>query len=80
VPTLNLILAKLARAQTSFFRAADSVPAEQWKAKPGAEEWSAAELVAHLIMVEKAIVGGADRITQKSPKPVPYFKRFHLPL
>ena len=80
MPTLNPILEKLARAQTEFFRAADCVPTEQWMAKPGAEEWSAAELVAHLIMVERAIVGGADRITRKTPKPIPYFNRFHLPL
>jgi hypothetical protein len=80
VPTLNPILEKLARAQSEFFRAADSVPMEQWTAKPGVEEWSAAELVAHLIMVERAIVGGADRITRKTPKPIPFYKRLHLPL
>jgi len=31
-------------------------------------------------MVERAIIGGADRITQKTPKLIPFLKRFHLPL
>jgi hypothetical protein len=80
VVSLGPIFEKLVRAQTAFFRAADDVPAEQWSAKPSAEEWSAAELVAHLIMVERAIVGGADRVTQKTPKRIPFRKRFHLPM
>lgn len=74
------ILEKLSCAQTDFIRAADSVPAEQWKIKPKADEWSAAELVAHLVMVERAIIGSADRVTQKIPKPIPFLKRFHFPM
>jgi len=80
VRSLNPILEKLARAQTSFFRAADVVPPEHWGAKPSAQEWSAAEVVAHLIVVERAVLGGADRITQKTPKQIPLPKRFHLPM
>ena len=64
---LDPILEKLSCAQTAFFRAADSVSPEQWKTKPKADEWSAAELVAHLVTVERAIIGGSDRITQKIP-------------
>ena len=79
VPSIDPIVEKLARAQKSFFRAADTIPAEQWSSKPRAEEWSAAELVAHLVMVERAVVGGSDRITQKTPKEIPFRKRFHLP-
>ena len=62
------------------FCVADSVPAAQWNAKPKADEWSAAELVAHLVMVERAIIGSADRVTQKIPKPVTFLKRFHFPM
>jgi uncharacterized damage-inducible protein DinB len=80
VRPLDPIREKLSCAQTAFFRAADSVPAEQWNTKPKADEWSAAELVAHLVMVERAIIGGADRITQKKPKPIPFLKRFHYPM
>jgi DinB superfamily len=80
VRPLNPILEKLRCAQTAFFRAADSVSAAQWNAKPQADEWSAAELVAHLVMVERAIIGCADRVMQKMPKPVPFLKRFHFPM
>jgi hypothetical protein len=80
VRPLNPILEKLSCAQTAFFCAADSVSAAQWNAKPQADEWSAAELVAHLVMVERAIIGSADRVMQKMPKPVPFLKRFHFPM
>jgi hypothetical protein len=80
VPSLDAIQGKLGRAQTVFFRAADAIPRELWQSKPRTEEWSAAELVAHLVMVERAILGGADRITQKTPKYIPFLKRLHFPL
>lgn len=41
--------------------------------------WSAAEVVAHLITVERAVVGAAERIVQKEPKKVSVFRRFHMP-
>ena len=78
--SIEPIVAKLAHAQSRFFRAADAIPAEQWSRKPRKDAWSAAELVAHLIMVERAVVGGADRIIQKTPREIPLRKRFHLPL
>jgi DinB family protein len=77
---LQPIREKLARAQTTFFRAADAIPAEKWDSCPGLNEWSAAELVAHLVVVERGVVTNADRVTQKSPLPVPFPKRMHLPL
>jgi hypothetical protein len=80
VRSLESTLGKLARAQTDFCRAADAVSPEQWNTSAGPGEWSAGELVAHLVMVELAVVGGADRITQKSPKHIPVLKRLHLPL
>ncbi len=78
--SLESTLSKLARAQTAFFRAADAVSPEQWNTSAIAGEWSAGEVVAHLVMVERAVVGGADRITQKSPKHISALKRLHLPL
>jgi hypothetical protein len=74
------ILEKLAKAKAEFCRAADAIECKRWKTKPSANEWSAAEVVAHLITVERTIVGGADRVTQKLPEPVPFLKRMHLPL
>ncbi|HXC46796.1 MAG TPA: DinB family protein [Candidatus Sulfotelmatobacter sp.] len=78
--SLQPIREKLARAQTSFFRAADAIPAEKWDNCPGLNEWSAAQLVAHLVVVERGVVTNVDRLTQKAPIPVPFPKRLHLPL
>jgi DinB superfamily len=77
---LSPILVKLADAQSVFLHAADGIPAEQWTEKPSANEWSAAEVVAHLILVERSIVSSADRMAQKAPKPAPFWKRAHLPM
>jgi len=61
-------------------RAADSVPAEQWRTSPGEGRWSAAELVGHLITVERAILRNVDKVLQKPPRALPFYKRFHVPM
>jgi len=61
-------------------RAADEVSANQWKTRPGEGRWSAGELVGHLVTVERAILHNADRMLQKPPKSVPFYKRFHMPM
>ena len=77
---LDLILEKLAHAQRRLLRSADSVPADQWKTRPARGGWSAGELIAHLIVVERGVVGRADRIQQKTPKQFSFFQRLHLPI
>jgi hypothetical protein len=71
---------KLAESQSAFLRVADAIPSEQWTLKPSAEEWSAAELVAHLVTIERAILGSADRISQKTPRPIHFWEHAHLPM
>lgn len=78
--SLEPIFDKLAEAQSAFLRTADAIPSTHWTRKPSPKEWSAAEVVAHLVAVERSIVGGADRVTQKAPKPTALLKRAHLPL
>ncbi len=80
MPRLEPILEKLARAQHHLLRAADSVPSEHWRTRPDRGGWCAAELVAHLIMVERAVIGSADRVLQKAPKQFSMLKKFHLPM
>ena len=80
MPSLATITDNLRKAQTGLLRAADAVPPDQWSARPGEGRWSACELVAHLIMVERSILAAADRTLQKPPKHVPYLKRFHVPM
>lgn len=71
---------KLMRAQTEFCRAADAIAAEEWARQPRQDQWSAGEIVAHLVVVERGILGKADKITQKVPLPIPFLKRMHLPM
>src|SRR5258708_14469010 len=78
--TLQPIEEKLARAQTAFFQAADAIPGEKWDNCPGLNQWSAAELVAHLAAVERAVVTNADRLTQRAPIPISFPKRLHFPM
>lgn len=78
--TIQPIREKLVRAQTAFFRAADRIPVEKWGNCPAPNEWSAAQLVAHLVVVERGVVTRVDQLTQNSPNPIPFLKRMHLPL
>jgi DinB superfamily len=79
VSKLEPILQNLARAQRRLLSAADSISPEQWQKQPDRGGWSAAELVAHLMIVERTIIGAADRVLQKGPKPASLLKKFHLP-
>jgi len=80
LPAIDSLVEILAKAQSEFLRAADAVPPESWKTRPGDGRWSAAELVAHLVSVEKAVIEKADRVSQKPPKRIPLYKRFRLPI
>ena len=80
MPVLDPILEKLARAQHGLLRAADAVPADLWKTTPKPGAWSAAELVAHLMTVERSVIRSADKILQRVPKRIPLWKKFHFPL
>jgi uncharacterized damage-inducible protein DinB len=77
---LDSIIYCMAKAQTGLLCAADSVPAEQWTIRPAEGRWSAAELIAHLMMVERAVIGKADRVAQKPPRRVSLLKRIHIPM
>ena len=80
MPALKTIVANLDRAQQGLLRAADEVPANQWKTRPGEGRWSAGEVVGHLVTIERTILHNLDKVVQKPPKSVPFYKRFHVPL
>jgi DinB superfamily len=80
VTRLAPILEKLAHAQSRLLHTADSVRPDQWKTRPVRGGWSAAEVVAHLIMVERAVLGSADRVMQHAPKHFSLLRKIHLPL
>jgi hypothetical protein len=78
--SLQSAIEKLSGAQQGFLGAADAVPAADWNAPPNAYSWSAAQLVAHRCKVERGVLGYADRVVHKTPLPVSFFKRLHLPI
>jgi uncharacterized damage-inducible protein DinB len=73
VPSLRIILQNLAHAQSELLRAADAIPADQWKTRPADGRWSAGELICHLCAIERAILGRADKLLERPPKPVPFY-------
>ena len=80
MPALAIIIENLTRAQSKLLRAADAVPARQWKSEPAEGRRSAGELVGHLSAIERAILSRNDRLLQEPAKSVPFFKRFHVPM
>jgi len=80
MPNLDSLRAKLFSAQSRFLTAADTIPLDLWQTSPSANAWSAADVVAHLCQIESSIISNSDRILRHAPRPVPFLKRFRLPL
>ncbi len=78
--SLQTITENLLHAQREFLSAADTILSEDWKRSPDNGCWSAGEVAAHLLMVERYVLQKSDEALQKPPKPRPFFKRFHLPM
>lgn len=80
MPNLRATAQKLELAQGRFLAAADTVDSSQWNTTPSPGAWSAAHLVAHLCLLERGILGYAERVIRKNPLPVSLFQRLHFPL
>src|SRR5580765_1704860 len=80
MPSLDLIVKKLTVAQERLLRAAEAVPADLWNAPPRKGCWSAAEVIAHVITIERTVIVVAGKILKKQPTRTPLLKRFRLPL
>jgi uncharacterized damage-inducible protein DinB len=80
MPDLKFTVAKLSRAQQDLLSAADAIDSARWNTPPDANSWAAAQIIAHLCQVERNVLAYADRVTRKSPLPVSFFRRFHLPI
>ncbi len=77
---LGPIVGRLNQTRASLLAVLDTIPAERWRKQPRqGRGWSAAEVIAHLTMVEQAILGGAERVLQKEPTPISLWKRLHIP-
>jgi hypothetical protein len=60
--------------------AAQEVSELHWRESPAPDCWSAAEVTAHVGMVEETTIFGMKRLFRSATNPVPLRKRFHLPL
>ncbi|MGH9787855.1 MAG: DinB family protein [Candidatus Acidiferrales bacterium] len=76
---LNAILERLNRTRVELLSVVEPIPPDRWRQQPPAGGWSAAEVIAHLTMVEQAILAGAELGLAKEPRPVPLWKRIHIP-
>jgi uncharacterized damage-inducible protein DinB len=79
MPSLVAIYDNLHKARTGLLKTADALAPGEWRTNPAPGNWSAAEVIAHLTMVERAVITGARRMVQDQAKPVPFLRRFHLP-
>jgi hypothetical protein len=70
----------LSRSQAALLAAAQAVPEDAWRKPPSPGAWSAAEVFAHLTMVEEAITAGMARMLGALPKKIALWQRVHLPV
>ena len=73
------IAERLERTRANLLTVAEQIPSEQWNQRPEPDCWSAAEVIAHLTMVETAVVKGVHKLLATEPRPVPFWKRMHIP-
>lgn len=73
------IRSKLQQSRSGLLEAAALVSAGQWQQRPGPGRWSAAEVLSHLTTVELRIQEGLGTMLAHEPKPVPFWRRFHIP-
>lgn len=74
------ILNQLQTAREALLEMAERVSPERWRDAPRPGSWSAGEVIAHLWMVETTVVEKASKLTQAPAKPVPHWKRVHIPV
>lgn len=73
------IVGKLESSRRRLLSAADAVSSEQWQTPPCEGRWCAAQLVAHLGLVERFILSKADRAIQGQPKARRLYQQWHVP-
>jgi hypothetical protein len=74
------ILEHLHATRQKFLATIESVPDQRWLDAPRAGAWSAAEVVAHVTQVERAINKNTNRLLSAPPVSIPFHKRLHFPI
>jgi hypothetical protein len=77
---LSPIVLHLQASRAKLLSVAEDISDQRWRESPAPGRWSAAEVVAHVAMVEERTIYGMKRLLQSAPRPVPLRKHFHLPL
>jgi len=77
---LTPILEQLQRTRAGLESVAAQFPEDHWRRQPHQESWSAAEVIAHLTMVEDRVTQAARKAIQHPPRPTPIWRRLHLPV
>ena len=77
---LTPILEQLQRTRAGLESVAAQFPEDHWRRQPHQESWSAAEVIAHLTMVEDRVTQAARKSIQHPPRPTPIWRRLHLPV
>ncbi|MGH9680012.1 MAG: DinB family protein, partial [Candidatus Acidiferrales bacterium] len=62
--SFRALIEKLRHSRERFESAARAIPEPQWRIPPNEGAWSAAEIVAHVTMVETLMTGAAAKITR----------------
>jgi hypothetical protein len=74
------LLRHLQTSRAKFLSVAEAVSELRWREAPAPDSWSAAEVIAHVVIIEETTIFGMKRLLRAVPKPLPLSKRFHLPM
>src|SRR5271154_6924643 len=74
------IVELLNSAHVDMLEACEQVSAARWRKAPRKGRWSAAEVIAHLTMVESAVWSATREELSKQPRHHPLWKRLHIPV
>ena len=77
---LGPILGHLKASRAKLLAAAEKVSDLRWRDSPQPGRWSAAEVIAHVGMIEDTTIFGMKRLLRSTPKPVRLRKLLHLPV
>ena len=74
------IVRHLQASRAKLLSVAEEVSDLRWRESPAPDSWSAAEVIAHVAIIEETTIFGMKRLLRAAPTHVPLRKRLHLPL
>ena len=74
------IVERLSRCRAGLEASLNAFTPETWRKAPGSGRWSAAEVIAHVSMVEDKITSTAEKLIRGEPRPLFLLKRVHIPV